>query len=366
MCSWSFRERFLRFLTCLVLHGIASSLYCVGLGVGGIEYVQIAQVGECRENDGSLETDFSQKTIAVSPKNNVVVTASVFSWLASEEVASIWTHAVNVGNPVVLFTPSFDFKWDYGFRIGIGYNLSHDDWDMICNWSWFDTSATNAVSPKPLTWVFPEFDAAFLSGNSCAEMAVRWDLLFNMFDWGIGKGCWVSQDLFLRPFVGLKGGWIHQSIQATYDHLIKQLVFVTDQLGKEKLKNNFWGIGPLGGIETKWRIGMFGSHFLDLCGDLSAATMWGVWSCSDVYRDTLSQSISVDTKNDFLGALMFGGFFGFGWEVDFRNNRSHFAAKLGYEMQLWLNQLRVATFQLQRLHHDLTLQGITFNVRYDY
>ena len=63
---------------------------------------------------------------------------------------------------------------------------------------------------------------------------------------------------------------------------------------------------------------------------------------------------------------MFRGFVGIGWDADLRSCKSHFAAKLGFESQLWLNQLRISTLQVQRLHGDLTLQGLTFNCRLDY
>ncbi|NGX32247.1 MAG: hypothetical protein K1060chlam4_00288, partial [Candidatus Anoxychlamydiales bacterium] len=171
--------------------------------------------------------------------------------------------------------------------------------------------------------------------------------------------------LFLRPFLGVKGGWINQSIHGQYFNLTIDSV-LTNHSGSESLKNNFWGIGPLGGINTKWRILNFGSNFFDFFGDFSVATMWGTWSCSDVYKNTASQTSSVNMKNSTLGALMFRGFMGIEWNVNFHANKSHFATKLGYEMQIWLNQLRLATFQLQRLHGDLTLQGLTLNCRLDF
>ncbi|KKM60713.1 hypothetical protein LCGC14_1539040, partial [marine sediment metagenome] len=166
-------------------------------------------------------------------------------------------------------------------------------------------------------------------------------------------------------FLGIKGGQIKQSIHAQYFNLTIDNV-LTSNSGREHLKNNFWGIGPLGGINTKWRVRNFGSNFFDFFGDFSLATMWGTWIYSDVYQNTASQTSSVNIKNSTLGALMFRGFMGIEWNVDFPAGKSHFATKLGYEMQIWLDQLRLATFQLQRLHGDLTLQGVTLNCRFDF
>jgi hypothetical protein len=165
--------------------------------------------------------------------------------------------------------------------------------------------------------------------------------------------------------LGIKGGWINQSINAKYFNLTINNV-LTNNLGNEHLTNNFWGIGPIGGINTNWRISSFGNNFLELFGDFSTATMWGVWINKDVYKNTAFQTSSVNIKNSNLGALMFRGFMGFELNKSFNENKSQFTTKLGYEMQIWLNQLRFATFQLQRLHHDLTLQGVTFNCRLDF
>lgn len=141
---------------------------------------------------------------------------------------------------------------------------------------------------------------------------------------------------------------------------------LTTESGNEDLKNNFWGIGTLGGVNSKWRIHNFKSCFFDLFGDFSMATMWGRWECEDVYKNTSLYTSSVNMKNSTLGALMFKGFMGIEWGACFNAGKSSFSSKLGYEMQLWTNQLRFATFQLQRLHGDLSLAGITLNFRFDF
>ncbi len=41
----------------------------------------------------------------------------VMAWFASEEVSSIWANVIAQDNDAVnINVPSFDFKWDYGFR----------------------------------------------------------------------------------------------------------------------------------------------------------------------------------------------------------------------------------------------------------
>lgn len=308
---------------------------------------------------GSEQSDLS------SPKNpteKVNFSIEFLSWLASQEEASIWTDSIKTqGNHTTWAFPSFNFNWDHGFRLGAGYNVRQGLWDLAFYWSRFQTDAKAFIPSHPNTVIQPEFFAGFLSGANPQSVGVHWDLLFNMFDWELGKNYWASQNLSLRPFIGLKGGWIYQSIQAHYYDLIIDLIFPTQNVGKEHLKNNFWGIGPLGGINTKWKVSQFDLSNFNLFGDFSLASLWGNWSCSDHFKNTLSQTYSVITKNSSLGALMFRGVLGIGWEGNFQKSRSQIAIRLGYETQLWINQLRISTFQLQRLHHDLTFQGFTLN-----
>lgn len=302
-----------------------------------------------------------------------VFSADFLAWYASQEVASIYADVVTRFGviPASWEAPGFNFDWDYGLRIGAGTHLARDEWDTLLSWTWYRTDAKHAVPFNPNATVGAEFFAAFLSFalantdllNLAESMSVEWSLLFNMFDWELGREFLVSRSLSLRPFVGLKGGWIHQSIEAKYINLSINSA-PTQNIGIEHLKNDFWGVGPMGGIHTKWRVRDYGSHFLDLFGDFSTAGMWGSWANSDTYHSSVPATSTVNTKNSSLGALMCRGFMGIGWDVDF--NKSHFAAKLGYEMQIWFNQLRFATFQLQRLHNDLTLQGVTLNCQLDY
>jgi hypothetical protein len=295
-----------------------------------------------------------------------VVSADFLYWFPSEETSSIWASVISVGFDTSTWgLPGFDFTWDPGFRVGAGYNFAYDQWDSSLSWTWFRTEKEHSIPMASSTIISPEFDAAFLTGDSAGSLTGNWSLFFNMFDWELRRSYWISKNLSLCPFLGVKGGVIRQAISAHYYNLTIGGA-LTHNVGVEHLRNNFWGVGPSGGFNTKWKIHCFGSHFLNFFGDFSMATLWGSWTCSDHYENTAAHTFSVRTKNSTLGAPMFRGFLGAGWDVDFCEGKSHFAAKLGFETQLWMNQLRIATLQVQRLHGDLTLQGLTFSCRYDY
>ncbi len=305
------------------------------------------------------------------------VFADALYWYASEQASAVWADIIKIGDNTSSFgAQDIGFDWDFGFRAGVGSNFEYDQWDTQLYWTWFRTKTHQSqhVSPEfipigPITLVtqeiHPEFFAADLSGDASEAARIKWSLLFNMFDWELGRRYWVSKGLSLRPFIGIKGGWIHQSIDVKYKHLIISSA-PTNSSAQEHVKNNFWGVGPVGGVNTAWKIRNFGTHYPSFVGDFSAATLWGTWDCDDVYDVSTGRRVKVNTRNAALGALMLRGFLGLGWDVDIHHGKAHFAAKLGYETQLWINQLRVATSQLVRLHGDLTLQGVTFNCRFDF
>jgi hypothetical protein len=300
----------------------------------------------------------------LAPLSAANLSGDFLAWFVSEEASAVWADIIKIGSNTSSFTAQdFEFDWDFGFRVGAGYNFEYDAWDTQFGWTSFHTEAHQ--SQTVLGIIHPEFFAADLSRNLAQSAKIHWAFVFDMFDWELGRSYSVSKKFSLRPRIGLKGGWIHQQIHLRYHNLIIQQT-LTALSGREHAKNNFWGVGPLGGVNSEWKLRDFCTHYPTLFGDLSAAALWGTWNCSDIYKNGVEPEVVVHMRKSTLGALMFRGFFGVGWDVDFNNDRSHFGARLGYEMQLWINQLRLPTSQLIRLHGDLTLQGMTFNCQIDF
>jgi len=288
--------------------------------------------------------------------------ADLLYWRA-EEGATSWADVVHIQPETFFNQADLSFGWDFGFRGGIGYNLDYDQWDTRLVYTWFHTKAKDAytLSSSDVGIISSEFLGAFieLPRTVFGFASIQWAILFNMFDWELGRDFLVSGALSLRPFMGLKGGWIHQTIRSQWTNPLSLVA-------EENLKNNFWGIGPSGGVNTDWRLGGNSSRFFSLFGDFSGAYMWGKWNCSDIYFDNFPSKVVVNTPSTFLGSLTFRCFAGIGWATNFNKNRSHFATRIGYEMQFWFNQLKIVTFDELRLHHDLTLQGGTCDIRFDF
>ncbi|MDR3624098.1 MAG: Lpg1974 family pore-forming outer membrane protein [Chlamydiales bacterium] len=293
------------------------------------------------------------------------VFADLLVWNISEQTMSTWASTKIATSGTTVYTADqVYFDWNPGFRGGVGYKDECGLWDTQLYWTYFSTRGNDSIPQQGLNVVIPEFFAGFISTindfNLFYSAAIQWRILYNMFDWELGRTFKIaSGKVLLRPFIGIKGGAIYQKIDTELDALI--------YIATENLHNNFWGIGPSAGMNGKWNLVCNNSQFFSLLGGVSTAMMRGTWMISDVYNDPLfGENISVNLKKSELGALMFRGFMGLEWSTLINESNSRLTLQLGYEMQLWLNQLRLPTFQLFLLHGDLAIQGGTCGCRIDF
>ncbi len=295
-------------------------------------------------------------------------------WTAQESGSENWAEVITVsGSTEHCDVRDVRFDWNPGFRVGFAYGMKHDGWDTQFYYTWFRTRGHDRVSSTPGT-VFSAFQGNFyvdnstgagISGIAYQKANIHWTIRFNMFDAELGRNFRVSKALSLRPFLGVKGGWIHQSIHTKW-HNPNRSGAEFFNTARENLKNNFWGIGPSFGLNTKWDLAVRGDHSFNLFGDLSGAIMWGHWKLADVYKNDIQQEVVVKLSHINSAAFTVRTFLGLGWDVNFSRDRYHFSTRAGYEMQFWLDQLQFYSFDAGRLDNALTLQGGTLEFRFDF
>jgi hypothetical protein len=300
--------------------------------------------------------------------------ATPIFWTAKEAGTDCWAEAITSDQTSISNNlEQIHFGWDLGFRVGAGYGMQHDQWDTNVFYTWFHTRGKDHASEGPGTihstflgnFYVDNPDGKGLSGPSYESASIDWTIRFHVIDWELGRNFWISKSLALRPFIGIKGGWIHQFIHSKWQNPnLSGAEFFN--VGIENIKNNFWGVGPEVGIDTKWVLFSGRSQFFSLFGDISGAIMWGHWSFRDVFNNALPQQVVVNLWPVNSGASMVRVFTGLEWEINFQQNRYQFSTKLGYEMQFWLNQLQFYSFTGGRLDNALTLQGGTLEFCFDF
>ncbi len=297
--------------------------------------------------------------------------ADVLVWTVRESGTENWSQVIGPGR-TFLELQSVSFPWDVGVRVGFDYSFEFDQWDTLFAYTWFQTKGTDRVNtPYEIN---PAFTGNFYvnnpSGNGFSgplyqKGAIQWTILFNMFDLELGRKYWASSALSVRPFLGLKGGWIHQSANTQWlnPNIANPSSFGT---AKENIKNNFCGIGPCGGLDTTWKLGTVRNHIFSLFGDFSGATLLGRWTFSDIYSNAVPTVVSITTPNIFGAAFMLRGLMGFEWDTSFNAEQFYFTMRVGYESQFCLDQLQIYQFDIGLQDLLLTLQGASIDFAFDF
>ncbi len=202
---------------------------------------------------------------------------------------------------------------------------------------------------------------------------VEWDFDFHTIDFGLRREVAVAPNLVIRPFVGLKTAIISQSVHSNWRQPIDTLenIYLFDS-ATEELKQDFWGIGPSVGVDLEIPWYTKPRYTVKLFGTPSASLMFGHWTFSDVYRNDGPTSLTIPTVSSIAirtspitgAATMISGAMGVEWTQYFA--RATTTVRLGYEAQVWLNQMQFYSYNMGRLNNLMSLHGGVLELRIDY
>jgi len=291
------------------------------------------------------------------------------------------------GLPVSGRTKDVDFGWDWGFKVGIGYNFQHDGWDVFALYTRLDSADSDSSSPGRNSSIIPlRGSASITSANGTAfapagtfvfaEFAkTEFDVDYDRIDLEMGRHFYISEKLSLRPFIGLTAAWIDLHEQVRYTGGVPSNATAPDSLGllvntvHVKDDCDFKGLGPRFGFNTKWHLG----HSFSIYGDLSLAFLYGHYDVShrenysliSANRISLNADMNRITPNTNIGL-------GLAYDTYLNEDKHHIGLKLGYESHYWwrVNQmLKIDDFNVlkfERYSEDVSFHGITFEVRLDF
>jgi hypothetical protein len=286
--------------------------------------------------------------------------------------------------------PDFDYK--PGFKVGAGMVFSHDNWDLYANYTWYRVydqhGSANATEGTAMLSTYSYATAITSNGPSTGlrfnntnvntpgvqyvtHVGTNWRLNFNSLDLELGRNFWNSRYLTMRPFIGLKFGWIRQSEHMEY----KALSF--DETWKEvehvRQTQDFFGVGIRTGLDTAWHINQNWSIY----GDFAIAALWS--NFENNRRDHNAVRGSEDfNPNVATSPLLFGKSgsqkikgtidtltpvlelgLGFMYQYPFHNDRYELRLKAGWEEQVWFNHDHYIDPIARRDGNNLVLQGFT-------
>jgi len=315
--------------------------------------------------------DFGAKAASARPQiqsNRLFVKTDGFLWKAfiggSDYAAtdSTTNTAILSGN-----TKRADFRWRWGFRAELGYRLPHDHWDIAANYTWFHDKSDRTVAAPSGGTIAPLLYTPFILSAFSADASgsIRWHLHYQNFDLELRKDYFLSSHFSVSPFFGMRNTWLNQGYRVRYNN---PNASIDNPRTIEILsKQDFWGIGPLVGLNTNWHITnqwwIFGSFISSLLA-----------SDYDIYSDQLNDletenSVKANAKRmspNVQGAL------GLGWHMNLNRQRNHIAVRLSYEAQYWWKQnlmiqyTNASPYRVARNGEDLGFHGFNLDMLFDF
>lgn len=261
---------------------------------------------------------------------------------------------------------NYDFDWDVGFRVGVGYNVPHDGWDMSLTWLRFNTDGHRRIHAHSNQAIYPTraHPADPISdGETCTKTHAHWRLHLNQLDLDMGREFFVSKWLTLRPHFGLRSDWIRQKADIDYNN------FPTGDVDVEQ-KDRWWGIGLAGGLDTLWGLGGGWSVF----GNLGASILYGFHKMKIENENDPADVDFVDMKDSYhVSHPILDLQLGLRWDRMFCNDRFHIGLQGGWEHHVYFSQNQFPVFAddinkgvIVSNQGDLTFQGWTFAARFDF
>lgn len=275
--------------------------------------------------------------------------------------------------PVQGSTKELDFDWSWGFRFGLGYNFAHDSWDALLNYTYFKSNDSSKVDGGGNGAVVPlqgnanltvvDFGAPFVYGTYASS---QFKFSYDNLDLELGRSYFISGSLCFRPFFGIRNTWLDLAQNTTYSG--------GAILGVNSFKvnntNDFWGIGPRAGMDSKWYL----ANGFSIFGNLSGSLLWGYFKVEHQENVTNNpQQNSIDlTANMHRFAPNAQLCIGLAYDRYVYNDKQHIGLSLGWEnIYYWrvnqmLEVIDSSTSKYERISEDASMQGVTFHLRWDF
>lgn len=315
----------------------------------------------CTYNLVSAETNPPTQEIelpssrAEAPKgSNLFVSGDWLYWQANETGLSyaIDNEDFDILNDTIMGSgktaqPKFD--WHSGLRLGIGYNLPHDEWDAQFIWTWYEGLGENRVqsktdSPTILpTFVHPNvYNAQSIA--ACLSADANLFMHLNLLDLELGKQFRLSKSLSLKPYLGIRNAWLNQNYNIQYENLFdKTAELILDEYSTS-IKNNFWGIGILGGLGSDWNL----KWGLSLFGDFAFSLLYGFFDTSyteSYITPTGAGNLVVSDSNSFKAGRAIADLqLGLRWISNCLKDRLTVVLQAGWEHHMYFSQNQIMRF----------------------
>jgi hypothetical protein len=279
------------------------------------------------------------------------------------------------------------FEWDFGFKLGLGYNTPCDGWDVGVIWTHFDGKAFSKNEAEQgdnqtlLTlWSGDKINIGD-PGNAlfAFDIETHWDARLDLIDIALGRKYWNSHRVALRPAIGIRVAFLNQKFEIDHIGGVHTAPGDNSENDEVRLKNAFKGAGIRAGLDGEWNVG-YGFSFY---GNFAASLINGRFAVDhdEVSRQSVapfSKQTLLETENHFRATRMVTDFgLGVQYSTLLCNCDYGLTVALGWEQHLFLdmNQFwrvvpREGVDVANNIYHqrrgDFSTQGFTLTVVFDF
>lgn len=289
------------------------------------------------------------------------ITAAALLWKTNQGGTEF---AAGAGNRHV---ETMSTDWDWGFRVGLGYTMPHDRWNVTAMWDHLHVGASESTGAG---WSgfggLAGGGLAVVNGTATTATSLpvssHWHLGYDAVDLMMKRDFQFSKWVCVAPSVGLRSAWIYQNQSYTFGK-------GTATSAEMKSKNHFWGLGIRAGVDSVWGMGRGWSIY----GGAAAALLYGNNKVNSTQTNgTLALPVALGSTG-WAGSEGYHSShacadytLGLRWNHMFSDNRYGLTFQLGYEQHIYWNMYNATQPAANAHDGDLTMTGWTLTGRFDF
>lgn len=264
------------------------------------------------------------------------------------------------------------FQWDLGYRLSSGYLFSSELWTVEGSWTHYHSHVSQNRSSHGSSFIgmFPIWSLSedVITGDYVFKSDLHWKLTVNLLDLQFVRYWKPLSWLEINPYLGIRSAWIKQHGNVEYQggmFLIGILFPGLSLNGTDfiKMKNDYWGLGPRLGIAPRILLG----RGFSLNNEAAIAGLYGFFETSQHEKYL---KVTRFSKHQHLNRFRWIADLAAGiqWKTLFDQDRYALTFKADWEYHLFFHQfeLKKDRFRLVPKNRNLSLQGVTFSVRFDF
>lgn len=259
---------------------------------------------------------------------------------------------------------SISSEYKSGFRVAMGTNFEHDNWTAMVEYIRLHGRHKSSVTAPTNGYITAFFINNSGISNEASHLKGRWSLSYDMINLEFSRPCYVGTKLTLKPYIGMTGGWLNQTMKSIGTYLTSTFTIYA------KTYSNSWLIGPRTGLDTHW---FLGAGF-DLTANIAAALPYQKIKTSFKQQDDFFSTSLEYRIGEKIGQITpeVEATVGFGWGTYFNDHKWAFSCKALYDFVYYFNQnhmRKIADLQLRNVEtkaNDLILHGLTAALQLDF